>query len=121
MEELYERVVDLYAEFSWRQVDIVDLFLVFWIAFGIVAVALVQAYVKLFGGRRPKTVDRVRPLSSPKKRLPIGPVESCQWLNSVINWVYLNYNSTPEYVNSWLRGLNDQAKKHEVRLLFLYA
>jgi len=43
---------------------------------------------------------------------PIRGGETCAWINSALSWIYLHYNSTPEFVDAWLKALNDEARKH---------
>lgn len=49
-------------------------------------------------------------------------VESCQWLNSILNWLYMNASNTPDLVKIWLTMLNEKIKVDKVyrRVNFLY-
>ncbi len=43
-------------------------------------------------------------------------VESCHWLNSILNWVHMNAsNSTPDLVKIWLTMLNEKLKIDKVQ------
>lgn len=37
--------------------------------------------------------------------------ESCDWINELISWLFKYYRSQPEFVNAWVKSLNDAAKK----------
>ena len=43
-------------------------------------------------------------------------VESCQWINSILNWLYMNASSTPDLVKIWLTMLNEKLKTEKVSL-----
>ncbi|XP_064651448.1 uncharacterized protein LOC135502483 isoform X33 [Lineus longissimus] len=112
MAERYGRFLVWYKNFNYRNLDIVDMFFVSWIIFGVVVAGLVHFYFKFFGRKAAQAPKTAHP--TPRRRhFDAASVESCQWLNAVINWVYLNYNSTPEFVNSWLHALNEQTRKQQ--------
>ena len=43
-------------------------------------------------------------------------VESCQWVNSILNWMYTNSSNTPDLVKIWLAMLNEKLKVEKVPL-----
>lgn len=43
-------------------------------------------------------------------------VESCQWINSILNWLYINASNTPDLVKIWLTMLNEKLKTEKVSL-----
>ncbi|OQV18854.1 hypothetical protein BV898_07108 [Hypsibius exemplaris] len=38
--------------------------------------------------------------------------EGSDWVNSVLNWLYHRYNTTPEFADIWLSALNEHAKRN---------
>jgi hypothetical protein len=44
-------------------------------------------------------------------------VESCHWLNSILNWLYMNASNTPDLVKIWLTMLNEKLKTDQVHLI----
>ena len=46
-----------------------------------------------------------------------------EWVNSVLNWLYHRYNTTPEFADIWLSALNEHAKRNaqQVSLSIYYA
>ena len=42
-------------------------------------------------------------------------VESCHWINSILNWLHVNASSTPDLVKIWLTMLNEKLKTDEVQ------
>ena len=58
-----------------------------------------------------KDTPRVRVVHVDDKRVT---VESCQWLNSILNWLYMNATNTPDLVKIWLTMLNEKIKADKV-------
>lgn len=48
--------------------------------------------------------------------------EGSDWVNNVLNWLYHRYNTTPEFADIWLSGLNEYAKRNaqQVRAEFSF-
>ncbi|XP_074652713.1 uncharacterized protein LOC141907058 isoform X4 [Tubulanus polymorphus] len=126
MADRYGRFLEWYRTFDIRRVDIVDMFFVGWIVFACVVVGTLQLYLKIFAGKPKNSQDSRRqqraggssPSSSGVASRPgiHYATESCQWLNSAINWIYLNYSTTPGFIQNWLAALNDEAKKSQSSL-----
>ncbi len=109
----YERLVDWYSDFSWRKVDILDMLFLGWLAAAFIVVGLINIYLRF----------RLKPAGSglvgrggPEGVRAPGAGESCQWVNSLLSWLYLHYEHTPEFVDCWLKALNDQARKQTVSI-----
>lgn len=41
-------------------------------------------------------------------------VESCEWINSMLNWLHMNASSTPDLLKIWLTMLNEKLKNDKV-------
>ena len=118
----YERFLEWYEEFSWRRVDILDMLFLGWLLVAFVVVGAINLYLRFFGlpryrKRQQGALDGVggsgsgAPLSTPL----VKGGEKTEWLSAAVNWLYQHYNSTPEFVDTWLRALNEEAKHHVVR------
>ena len=122
MAESYEQVGEWWQNFSWRQVDILDYFLLGWIVYAFLVVVFVELY---FSKLRPslKKAGFISSDTGQKKRAPTVDLlrgESCNWVNSTINWLYLHYSTTPDFVECWLKALNEQCKKQGVSFPHLH-
>ena len=122
----YERFLEWYEDFSWRRVDILDMLFLGWLVAAFVVVGAINLYLRFFGlpryrkrqagalegGSAPGSPGRLSgsPLTSPV----VTGGERTEWLNAALSWLYLHYNSTPEFVETWLRALNEEAKHHVV-------
>lgn len=38
-------------------------------------------------------------------------MESVEWLNEFMSWLFHHYKGSPDFLNSWLKSMNDAAKK----------
>ena len=105
-----ERFLEWYEDFSLRRVDILDMLFLGWLLAAFLVVGAINLYLRFFG--LPK-YRRFRDGVSRDGLLSAGggAGESCNWLNTTLSWIQLHYNSTPEFVDAWLRALNDHAKK----------
>ena len=113
--ERYERFQEWCAEdFSWRRVDLLDMLFLGWLVAAFLVVGAINLYLRFFG--LPRNKNRRDESVHPSSTVKGG--ESVQWINSALSWLYLHYNSTPELIESWLRALNEQTRKHPVSLLF---
>lgn len=47
------------------------------------------------------------------------PIESVDWLNEFLSWLFHHYKGSPDFLNSWLKSMNDAAKKVAPLVRFL--
>ncbi|XP_061183846.1 uncharacterized protein LOC133192028 isoform X2 [Saccostrea echinata] len=92
--------------------NLLDVLLFGWIGWAVLVVIIVNAVLTFFGPLKPRdswdqsTVGVSGPIVIDKTGS-----ESCQWLNSALNWFYLHYDKFPEFVDAWVLGLNEQTIK----------
>ncbi|GFO45834.1 C2 domain-containing protein 2-like isoform x5 [Plakobranchus ocellatus] len=91
---------------------VLDLLLFMWCAASIVVILVVNAIVSAFGPlqKQPKDWDsRGRePREGESLTGAVLPIESAKWFNNALNWFYLHYYYSPEFVEDWLKSLNEQ-------------
>ena len=112
MAENYGRFQEWYQNFSWTKVDILDMFFLGWILLAFIAVGVINIVLRFFGPPKRRTRagdDQTRGLSGVDRGL--GGGETARWVNSTISWLYVHYDTSPELLESWLRALNEQARK----------
>ena len=112
-----EKFQDWYQDFSIRRVDILDMLFLAWLLVAFLVVGAINIYLKFFG--RPKLRDgaggsTIGGFFAPGSGPGVGG-ESCQWVNSLLSWLYLHYDTCPEFVDTWIRSLNEQTRKQTVR------
>ena len=121
MADKYEKFMDWYSDFSWRRVDFLDMLFLGWLLAAFIVVGLINIYLRFFGRLKPAGsgvtggtwgAPGVAVVGAP------GAGESCQWVNSLLSWLYLHYEHTPEFVDCWLKALNEQARKQTVSTCF---
>ncbi|XP_070551273.1 phospholipid transfer protein C2CD2L-like isoform X2 [Ptychodera flava] len=98
------------------KIDVLDAFLVGWVIFTILTVAITSWVTKIITKRRQAAeasgavsgghVQRQKSIRQDGK-----PAETCEWVNSTIAWLYMHHSQAPEFVQCWLKALNDQTKK----------
>jgi hypothetical protein len=81
-----------------------------WLVAAFLVVGAINLYLRFFGLPKGRSRNALDSSSHPAATVKGG--ESVQWINSALSWLYLHYNSTPELIESWLRALNDTARKH---------
>ena len=118
MAERYEKFLEWYDQFSWRRVDVLDMLFLGWLLAAFLVVGCINLYLRFFG--RP----RLRGAPGQEGTGAGGPgygglvagdgSETVNWINSSISWLYLHYDNTPEIVESWLKALNEAARKQTV-------
>ena len=116
MADRCEKFLEWYEDFSWRRVDILDMLFLGWLLAAFLVVAAINIYLKFFGrpkGKADAWGGRIGGAGEGGASSP-GVGESCQWVNSVLSWLYLHYDHTPEFIDAWLKSLNEQARKHSV-------
>ncbi len=115
MADRCEKFLDWYEDFSWRRVDLLDMLFLGWLLAAFLVVGAINIYLKFFSKSKGK-VDAwgKGTVTGGGGTRTLGDGESCQWVNSVLSWLYLHYDHTPELIESWLRSLNEQARKHSV-------
>jgi len=101
-----------YDDFTWRQVDVLDMLLIGWLAAAFLAIGVVHAVIRLRRagvGWRPGTVLAVT---------AGGSGETVRWLNSVMSWLR-ERQRTDWLVDECLKALTEVAKKHTVTVSML--
>ena len=116
MAERYEKFLEWYEQFSWRRVDILDMLFLGWLLAAFIVVGCINLYLRFFGRPRAKGLAGADGAGSGVVGSGglAGEGEPCQWINSTIAWLYLHYENTPEIVDSWLRALNEAARRQPV-------
>lgn len=113
MWEKYDRFLEWwYEDFSLSRVDLLDMLFLGWLVAAFLVVGAINLYLRFFGLPKGRSRSALDSSSHPAATVKGG--ESVQWINSALSWLYLHYNSTPELIESWLRALNDTARKHPV-------
>ncbi|XP_033758789.1 LOW QUALITY PROTEIN: phospholipid transfer protein C2CD2L-like [Pecten maximus] len=101
---------------AWLDWDdhLLDFLLIGWIGWAALVVVVVNSVLTFFGPLQPRGDFVVRTkegATGAKVVAGTGGAESCQWLNSALNWFYLHYDKFPEFVDVWVKALNDQSVK----------
>ncbi len=113
----YERFLDWYTDFSWRRVDILDMLFLGWLLAAFIVVGCINIYLRFFGRLKPAGSSAQTGVAAGPGGVNTGAPgagESCQWVNSLLSWLYLHYEHTPEFIDCWLKALNEQARKQTV-------
>ncbi|XP_035828502.1 uncharacterized protein LOC118478624 [Aplysia californica] len=91
---------------------VLDLLLLGWCTLCLVVIASVNALVAAFGPLQRQPRDRYREYKEGESLTgAVLPVETALWFNSAVNWFYLHYYHAPEFVDDWLKSLNEQLGK----------
>ncbi|XP_021354892.1 phospholipid transfer protein C2CD2L-like isoform X4 [Mizuhopecten yessoensis] len=101
---------------AWLDWDdhLLDFLLIGWIGWAALVVVVVNSVLTFFGPLQPRGDFVIRTkegATGPKVIAGTGGAESCQWLNSALNWFYLHYDKFPDFVDVWVKSLNDQSVK----------
>lgn len=98
--------------------NLLDVLLFGWIGWAVLVVIIVNAVLTFFGPLKPRDSwdQSTRGVPGTIVVEKTGS-ESCQWLNSALNWFYLHYDKFPEFVDAWVLGLNEQTTKLGVSML----
>lgn len=99
---------------SWLDWDdhLLDFLLFGWIGWAALVVLVVNAVLTFFEPLQPQREwARTKEGVPGKKVAATGGAESCVWLNSALNWFYLHYDRFPEFVDVWVKALNEQSVK----------
>ncbi|KAL4229375.1 intracellular signal transduction [Mactra antiquata] len=115
--ETYSKMAEAGANvqswFSWEE-HFLDFLLIFWISAGLLIVGVINSLTTFFGPLQPRiSWDKSKDGLSSHKAVSQGPhsPETTFWLNSALNWFYLHYEEFPQFVNAWVKSLNEQANK----------
>lgn len=114
--EKYDRFLDWHEDFSWSRVDFLDMLFLGWLLCAFLVVGAIHLYLRFFGHPKKKGITGGEDISSKNG-------ESLEWLNSALSWLFHHYNNTPEFVDAWIRALNDQSRKQQVffnNFLFIF-
>ena len=106
----YDRFLDWYTDFSWKRVDVLDMLVIGWILLGFIVVGVINLYVRFFGLPRAKS----RQAADAAAAAGLADDGAGRWVNAVISWISSRYQQTPEFVESWLSALNEQARQQKV-------
>ncbi|KAK3734741.1 hypothetical protein RRG08_059919 [Elysia crispata] len=91
---------------------VLDLLLLSWCAASIVVILVVNAVVSAFGPLQKQPKDWDSRGREPREGESLTgaplPIESAKWFNNALNWFYLHYYYSPEFVEDWLKSLNEQ-------------
>ena len=94
---------------------VLDLLLFSWCALSVIVVVTVNAVVSAFGPmqKQPRDWDSRGSGLKEGESLTGAPlaIESAKWFNNALNWFYLHYYYSPEFVDDWLNSLNEQLLK----------
>uniref|UniRef100_A0A5S6QTU9 Phorbol-ester/DAG-type domain-containing protein n=1 Tax=Trichuris muris TaxID=70415 RepID=A0A5S6QTU9_TRIMR len=93
--------------------DALSWLLLCWIGFAGLVYLLLQA---TFSAWPQATCDHVDPvmrgmLSAGAKLVSTEPTSSTLWINEVIRWLVERYCGTPDFVQQWLKSMNETARK----------
>ena len=108
--ERYNHLLDWYDTFSWYRVDFLDMLFLGWLLAAFTVVGVINLYLKFFGHANKRTNLRL------KSSLSSGTEETVLWLNGLFSWFSKHYKSTPEFVDAWIRSLNEQIRKTNVSI-----
>lgn len=98
--------------------NLLDVLLFGWIGWAVLVVIIVNAVLTFFGPLKPRdSWDQSTKGVSGAIVVEKTGAETCQWLNSALNWFYLHYDKFPEFVDAWVLGLNDQTTKLGVSII----
>ncbi|XP_078594056.1 C2 domain-containing protein 2-like isoform X3 [Branchiostoma floridae x Branchiostoma japonicum] len=101
------------------KLDVLDVFLVLFGVF--LSTILLATYVwtsvrRRWRGETRQAVGRVGPEQEAGVRVPAPPdgrvYEPCEWVNTTLTWLRTQQHQTPELVKSWLKALNEQARRN---------
>ena len=99
--------------FEWDDY-LLDILLFGWFGWAVVIIFIVNTVLTFFGPLQPRvhsTWDRKDVVGGGSKTPVVAGVESCNWLNTGLNWIYLHYDRFPEFVDIWVKALNEQVSK----------
>lgn len=91
---------------------VLDLLLLGWCTFCFLIILAVNAIVAAFGPLQRRPREKIRGDTEGESLSgAVLPLETAKWFNDAVNWFYLHYYYSPEYVDDWLRALNEQLTK----------
>lgn len=92
--------------------NLLDILLFGWIGWAVLIVFIVNAVLTFFGPLQPRVARWEK-----KEGVTGTPVEdhtgaeTSRWFNSGLNWFYIHYEYVPEFVELWVKSLNEQVVK----------
>ncbi|KAK3106854.1 hypothetical protein FSP39_001393 [Pinctada imbricata] len=92
--------------------NLLDVLLFGWIGWAALVIVVVNALLTFFGPLKPRDTwdSGIKGTTGAVVQAGTGS-ESCQWLNSGLNWFYLHYDKFPDFVDAWVKALNEQVVK----------
>ncbi|CAC5415082.1 unnamed protein product [Mytilus coruscus] len=92
--------------------NLLDVLLFGWIGWAVLVVLIVNAVLTFFGPLQPRVArwEKKEGVSGAPVEVETG-AETTRWLNSGLNWFYLHYDSVPEFIELWVKSLNEQVLK----------
>uniref|UniRef100_A0A2C9L2B8 C2 domain-containing protein n=1 Tax=Biomphalaria glabrata TaxID=6526 RepID=A0A2C9L2B8_BIOGL len=92
---------------------VLDLLLLGWCTLCFIVILAVNAIVAAFGPLQRQPREKFRETKDGEISLTgaVLQLETAQWFNSAVNWFYLHYYHAPEFVDEWVKSLNEQVVK----------
>ncbi|BFZ13818.1 hypothetical protein BsWGS_16857 [Bradybaena similaris] len=92
---------------------VLDLLLLGWCTLCFVIILVVNAIVGAFGPlqKRPKEQRSRGEAEGESLTGAALPLETAKWFNDAVNWFYLHYYHSPDFMHDWLKSLNEQLTK----------
>ncbi|XP_048258084.1 uncharacterized protein LOC124117292 isoform X10 [Haliotis rufescens] len=111
--KMAEAAATWYSKLRWED-HFLDILLIGWFCWCSVIVIVINSFVSFVGPlqrRLPSETLRVKEAGA-KPALPKGPgIETCQWFNTALNWFYLHYYHSADFLDEWIKSLNEQMTK----------
>ncbi|KAH9491406.1 hypothetical protein Btru_031267 [Bulinus truncatus] len=100
---------------------VLDLLLLGWCTLCFIVILAVNAIVAAFGPLQRQPREKFREITEGETSLTGAalPLETAQWFNNAVNWFYLHYYHAPEFVDEWVKSLNEQVVKLGVSIIKL--
>ncbi|XP_067679957.1 phospholipid transfer protein C2CD2L-like isoform X12 [Haliotis asinina] len=111
--KMAEAAATWYSKLRWED-HFLDILLIGWFCWCSVIVIVINSFVSFVGPlqrRLPSETLRAKEVGA-KPALPKGPgIETCQWFNTALNWFYLHYYHSADFLDEWIKSLNEQMTK----------
>ncbi|XP_046554285.1 phospholipid transfer protein C2CD2L-like [Haliotis rubra] len=111
--KMAEAAATWYSKLRWED-HFLDILLIGWFCWCSVIVIVINSFVSFVGPlqrRLPSETLRAKEVGA-KPALPKAPgIETCQWFNTALNWFYLHYYHSADFLDEWIKSLNEQMTK----------